>query len=75
MTHFRKIVEVRLNDEHGRRPIGIMTLRQALELPDLPSFEFTHPEPGNAKLGDFVSRRELEEFAAALAVHSALLAS
>jgi hypothetical protein len=73
MTHFRKIVEVRLNDEHGRRPIGIMTLRQALELPDMPSFEFTHPEP--AKLGEFVSRRELEEFAAAQAVHSALLAS
>jgi hypothetical protein len=64
MIRLRIIVEVRLNDEHGPRPIGIMTLGQALKLPDIPNLEFTHPEPAIAKLGQFVSKRELEEFAA-----------
>jgi hypothetical protein len=49
MARFRRIVEMHLNDEHGQHPIGIMTLRQALELPDMPSFESTHPEPASGR--------------------------
>jgi hypothetical protein len=39
-----------------------MNMRQALELPDLPSLTYTHPDPRKAAAGVVVSRRELERF-------------
>lgn len=41
------LVEVAVNDHHGRRPLGIMSAKQALELPDLPTFAFSLPLDGD----------------------------
>ncbi|KAA0681308.1 hypothetical protein DTW90_37145 [Neorhizobium sp. P12A] len=57
------IVEVSINGAFERRAIGIMNLRQALDLPDMPSLSYTHPDPVKAAAGIVVTRRELERFA------------
>ena len=64
MEHARleSIVEVSINGIHGRRALGIMSMRQALDLPDLASYSYTHPDPAKAAEGVVVDRRELERF-------------
>jgi hypothetical protein len=61
-TRAVSIVEVSVNSALGRRALGIMNMRQALDLPDLPSLSYTHPDPVKAAEGVVVSRRELERF-------------
>jgi hypothetical protein len=39
-------------------------MRQALNLPEMPSLSYTHPDPVKAASGVVVSRRELAEFMA-----------
>lgn len=56
------IVEVSINGAFERRAIGIMNVRQALDLPDMPSLSYTHPDPAKAAAGVVVTRRELERF-------------
>lgn len=62
-TSIKSIVEVSINSAFGRRAVGIMSMRQALDLPDWPSLTYTHPDPAKAAEGIVVSRRELERFA------------
>ncbi|OBZ93816.1 hypothetical protein ADU59_19135 [Pararhizobium polonicum] len=57
-----RIVEVSLKRGTDRRDVGIMTVRQALELPDVPSLEYTNPER-NARAGSqFLTRDQLEAY-------------
>jgi hypothetical protein len=56
------IVEVSINGALERRAVGIMNMRQALDLPDMPSLTYTHPDPAKAAAGIVVTRRELERF-------------
>ena len=61
-TRAESIVEVSINGALGRRALGIMSMRQALDLPDLPNITYTHPDPAKAAEGVVVSRKELERF-------------
>ncbi len=56
------IVEVSIDGAFERRAIGIMSMRQALDLPDMPHLSYTHPDPAKAAAGIVVTRRELERF-------------
>ena len=58
------IVEVSITSTFERRAVGIMNVRQALDLPDMPSFRYSHPDPDKAAAGIMVTRRELERFRA-----------
>ena len=60
--HLNRIVEVSLNRGTDRRDVGIMTVRQALELPDVPSLEYTHPELNSRPGGRFLTRDQLQEY-------------
>lgn len=55
--HLNRIVEVSFRDNSGRRDVGIMNVRQALELPDVPSLEYTHPEQ-NTRAGSLLLTRD-----------------
>jgi len=61
-TKPESIIEVSVDSATGRRALGIMNMRQALDLPDLPSFTYTHPDPQKAAAGIVVSREELKRF-------------
>lgn len=61
-TRPESIVEVSVDSACGRRALGIMSMRQALDLPDLPSFTYTHPDPLKAAEGIVLSREELKSF-------------
>jgi len=61
--NLRRIVEVSVKRETGRKDIGIMTVRQALELPDVPSLEYSHPELNSRSDGRFLTRDQLEAYA------------
>lgn len=58
-----RIVEVSLKNGDDRRDVGIMTVRQALELPDVPSLEYTHPERNSLPGGPLINRAELQAYA------------
>ncbi len=58
------IVEVSVDGAGGRLAVGIMNMRQALELPEIPSFSYSHPEPDKAAAGVIMSRKELAGFMA-----------
>lgn len=58
------IIEVSVDGVNGRYAVGIMNMRQALELPELPSLSYTHPDPVKAAAGIVVSRKELAGFMA-----------
>ena len=58
-----RIVEVSMRRESGRKEIGIMTVRHALELPQLPSLEYSHPELNSRSDGRFLTRDQLEAYA------------
>jgi hypothetical protein len=62
MTRAESIVEVSIDGALERRAIGIMNLRQALDLPDMPYLSYSHPDPEKAAEGVVVTRRELERF-------------
>jgi hypothetical protein len=48
--------------ESGRKDIGIMTVRQALELPEVPSLEYSHPDLNSRSDGRFLTRDQLEAY-------------
>ena len=58
-----RIVEVSLKRGADRRDVGIMTVRQALELPDVPSLEYTHPDLNSRPGNRFLTRDQLEAYA------------
>ncbi len=58
------IVEVSVDGANGRRAVGIMNMRQALDLPEMPSLSYTHPDPAKAAAGILVNRQELAGFMA-----------
>ncbi|MDO9417417.1 hypothetical protein [Pararhizobium sp.] len=58
-----RIVEVSLKRGEDRRDVGIMTVRQALALPDVPSLEYTHPERNSRPDGAFINRDQLRAYA------------
>ncbi|AUX76684.1 hypothetical protein NXT3_CH02119 [Sinorhizobium fredii] len=62
-SNLRRIVEVSMKRETGRKDIGIMTVRQALELPEVPSLEYSHPELNSRSDGRFLTRDQLEAYA------------
>lgn len=58
-----RIVEVSVKRGADRRDVGIMTVRQALALPEVPSLEYTHPER-SARMGNaFITRDQLQAYA------------
>lgn len=57
-----RIVEVSLKRGGDRRDVGIMTVRQALELPDVPSLEYTHPELNSRAGSQFLTRDQLQAY-------------
>ncbi|MBM7050412.1 MULTISPECIES: hypothetical protein [Rhizobium] len=61
-TRPESIIEVSVDSASGRRALGIMSMRQALDLPDLLRFTYTHPDPSKAAAGVVVSREELQTF-------------
>jgi len=60
--HLYRIVEVSLKRGADRRDVGIMTVRQALELPDVPSLEYTHPERNARAENPFLTRDQLQAY-------------
>lgn len=61
-TRPESIIEVSFDSTNGRRALGIMNMRQALDLPDLPSLTYTHPDPLKAAAGIVLSQEELRRF-------------
>ncbi|WP_245443137.1 hypothetical protein [Rhizobium sp. H4] len=59
MVSKKQLVEVSVDTEEGRVPLGIMNARQALALPDDLDVEISHPdhEPGNTDR--FIQKDEL----------------
>lgn len=57
----QKIVEavVRFGDQ--RVPVGLVSVKQALEMPEQPSLEFSHPAHEAGKTNIFVSREALSK--------------
>ncbi|MNW20899.1 hypothetical protein D3C71_2215190 [compost metagenome] len=49
---------------NGRHAVGIMNMRQALDLPEMPSLAYTHPDPAKAAAGVVMNRQELAGFMA-----------
>ncbi|MBZ7921972.1 hypothetical protein AB4Z34_12900 [Ensifer sp. 2YAB10] len=62
-SNLYRIVEVTVKREGGRRDLGIMTVRQALELPQVPSLEYSHPELNSRSDGRFLTRDQLQAYA------------
>ena len=61
-TKPESIVEVSINRSGVSQAVGIMSMRQALELPDIPDLSYTHPDPVKAAEGVALSRQELASF-------------
>ena len=57
-----RIVEVSLKRGTDRRDVGMMTVRQALELPDVPSLEYTDPEHNTHSGSRFLTRDQLQAY-------------
>ncbi|KQS72789.1 hypothetical protein ASG39_03340 [Rhizobium sp. Leaf371] len=58
-----RIVEVSVKRGADRRDVGIMTVRQALALPDVPSLEYTNPDRKTRSGGPFITRAQLQAYA------------
>lgn len=58
-----RIVEVSVKRDGDRRDVGIMSVRQALELPQVPSLEYSHPEFNSCSEGQFLTRDQLQAYA------------
>lgn len=54
------LVEVSVRGATGRLPLGLMNVRQALELPDVPALDYSHPNPARAAEGVILTRQELQ---------------
>ncbi|OLP56634.1 hypothetical protein BJF92_11115 [Rhizobium rhizosphaerae] len=63
MEHLTQIVEVSLKRGNERQDVGIMTVRQALELPVPGRFEYTNPERSSRRGPARISREELQAYA------------
>lgn len=57
-----RIVEVSLKRGADRRDVGIMSVRQALDLPDVPSLEYSHPDLNSRRDGGFLTRDQLQAY-------------
>lgn len=58
-----RIVEVSVKRGADRRDVGIMTVRQALALPEGPSLEYTDPDRKTRSGGPFITRAQLQAYA------------
>lgn len=63
VEHLTRIVEVSLKRGSERQDVGIMTVRQALELPVAGRLEYTHPEKSGQRGPARISREELQAYA------------
>jgi hypothetical protein len=61
MTKTKTIVEVALNADGERVPIGIMNAEQALGLPADIDIEVSHPEHEAGATDTFITRDELKD--------------
>jgi len=59
MSTPESIVEVSLVTAGVSRAVGIMSMRQALNLPDIPNLSYSHPDPVKAAAGVAVNRQDL----------------
>lgn len=59
-TRPETIVEVSVIIAGVSRAVGIMSMRQALDLPDIPNLSYSHPDPAMAAAGVEVTRQDLE---------------
>jgi hypothetical protein len=55
-----KIVEAVVRSGDRRVPVGLMNIKQALEMSDKTIFEFSHPEHEAGKTDIFISREVLQ---------------
>ena len=60
IARLESIVEVSVVKAGVIRAVGIMSMRQALDLPDIPNLIYSHPDPAKAAAGVEVNRRDLE---------------
>ncbi|MGA1804945.1 hypothetical protein [Rhizobium sp. HT1-10] len=60
IARLESIVEVSVVKAGVSRAVGIMSMRQALDLPDIPNLIYSHPDPAKAAAGVEVNRRDLE---------------
>lgn len=60
-ARLESIVEVSVVKAGVSRAVGIMSMRQALDLPDIPDLIYSHPDPAKAAAGIEVNRRDLED--------------
>lgn len=58
-----RIVEVSVKRGSDRRDVGIMTVRQALDLPDVPSLEYSNPAYNSRNGRRFLTRDQLQAYA------------
>lgn len=63
VEHLTRIVEVSLKRGKERQDVGIMTVRQALELPVSGRLEYTNPEKSGRRGPARISREELQAYA------------
>ena len=59
IARLESIVEVSVVKAGVSRAVGIMSMRQALDLPDIPNLIYSHPDPVKAAAGVEVNRRDL----------------
>jgi hypothetical protein len=56
----RPLVEVAAKTEDGRVPLGIMTTKQALDLPEELDVEISHPDKEAGATDHFIDKDELK---------------
>ncbi|OLP61467.1 hypothetical protein BJF93_00595 [Xaviernesmea oryzae] len=61
--HLTRIVEVSLKRGNERQDVGIMTVRQALELPVAGRLEYTNPDDKSRRGPMRITREELQAYA------------
>ncbi|MFB2551693.1 hypothetical protein [Ensifer soli] len=61
--HLYRIVEVSLKRSNGRSDVGIMTVRQALELPVEAVLEYSDPDLNSRSGGRAFNREQLVAYA------------
>ncbi|OOO40632.1 hypothetical protein EFR00_15850 [Rhizobium sophoriradicis] len=59
MSSKKQLVEVAVDTEEGRVPLGIMNAKQALELPDDLDVEVSHPDHEPGSTDGFIQKDEL----------------
>lgn len=57
-----RIVEVSVKRGTDRRAVGIMSVRQALELPNEPLLEYTNPDRSVRGAHTFITRDQLQAY-------------